>query len=145
MRSRVVFSSASVDWATPEHIYQRLNEEFCFTMDPCPIGGTEDGLSTLFKPWCGERVFINPPYGPKIRKWLERAPEAELAVFLIPARTDTRWFHDLVVPHASEIRFIKGRLRFGQAQASAPFASMVVVYAGSQALTGLRISSMEAG
>jgi hypothetical protein len=72
-------------------------------------------------------VFINPPYR-KIAPWLERAHEAEVAVFLIPARTDTRWFHSIVLPHAKEIRFIKGRLKFGGAKTGAPFPSMIVVF-----------------
>jgi site-specific DNA-methyltransferase (adenine-specific) len=73
-------------------------------------------------------VFVNPPYGPGIRKWLERAGEADLAVFLLPARVDTRWFHDLVLPHAREIRFIRGRLKFVGAKHPAPFPSMIVVF-----------------
>ena len=91
-------------------------------------GGVEDGLSPLFVPWIGRRVFCNPPYGPGIAKWLERGLEADIAVFLIPARTDTRWFHDIVLPRAREIRFIKGRLKFGDAVNAAPFPSMVVVF-----------------
>jgi DNA N-6-adenine-methyltransferase (Dam) len=105
-----------------------LDEEFQFTLDPCPYGGTEDGLSTLFKSWRGHRVFCNPPYGTGTHKWLKRALEADLAVFLLPARCDTRWFHEDVLPHATEIRFVRGRLKFGDAQTAAPFASMVVVY-----------------
>ena len=73
-------------------------------------------------------MFCNPPYGPEIPKWLERGLEAELAVFLIPARTDTRWFHDIILPNAEEIRFIKGRPRFGNATNCAPFPSMIVVF-----------------
>jgi hypothetical protein len=63
-----------------------------------------------------------------MRDWLERGLEAELAVFLIPARTDTRWFHEIVLAAAKEIRFIKGRLKFGDAKNSAPFPSMVVIF-----------------
>jgi site-specific DNA-methyltransferase (adenine-specific) len=82
----------------------------------------------LFVSWAGKRVFCNPPYGPEIRKWIERGFEAELAVYLVPARTDTRWFHDLVIPRAAEIRFIKGRLKFGDAENAAPFPSMLVIF-----------------
>lgn len=128
MKSRVVFSSATVEWATPRGVYEALHDEFAFTLDPCPLGGTEDGLSTLFCSWENHRVFCNPSYGPEIRKWLERWREAEVAVYLLPARVDTRWFHDIVLPHASEIRFIRGRLRFGGAVNSAPFPSMLVVF-----------------
>ena len=96
--------------------------------DPCPLDGTENGLATLFVDWGGKRVFCNPPYGPGIAKWLKRGLEAELSVFLVPARTDTRWFHDIVLPKAREIRFIRGRLKFGDATNCAPFPSMVVVF-----------------
>lgn len=119
MKSDVVFSSASDRWATPVALYDALNAEFGFTFDPCPLDGDGDGLSPL---------FCNPPYGPKIGDWLKRGQEAELAVFLIPARTDTRWFHELVLPKANEIRFVKGRLKFGGATNGAPFPSMIVVY-----------------
>lgn len=127
MKSRVVFSSASDEWATPQTVYDALNREFSFTFDPCPLNGTEDGRATLLCEWRGKRVFCNPPYS-DIRKFLERWHEPELAVYLIPARVDTRWFHELVLPFASEIRFIRGRLRFGDAVNTAPFPSMVVVY-----------------
>jgi hypothetical protein len=126
--NRVLFKSASVEWPTPRKIYEELDREFHFTLDPCPFGGTQDGLATLFTSWEGQRVFINPPYGPKIKDWLKRAPEADLAVLLLPSRTDTRWFHDLVLPHASEIRFLRGRITFEGAAHSAPFPSMVVVF-----------------
>ena len=123
-----IFSSQSVEWATPAALYDTLNAEFEFDYDPCPINGGSDGLSSLFSPWSGKRVYCNPPYGPGIAHWLRRAKEADLAVYLLPARTDTRWFHDLVLPQASEIRFIRGRLKFGGAQNNAPFPSMVVIY-----------------
>lgn len=74
-------------------------------------------------------MFCNPPYDRGIAQFLERAPEAEIAVFLLPARTDTKWFHNLILPFAKEIRFVKGRLKFGEAKNSAPFPSMIVIYA----------------
>lgn len=126
----VHFSSASVEWATPVGVKAELDAEFRFDFDPCPLGGTQDGLATLFAPWLGRRVFCNPPYGPGLGKWLERGLDAELAVFLIPARTDTKWFHDIVLPKAQEIRFIRGRLKFGNATHSAPFPSMIVIFEG---------------
>ena|SRR5690242_15999264 len=122
------FKSLSVEWPTPKAVYDALDSEFHFNFDPCPYGGTQDGLSTLFTRWDGKRVFCNPPYGPGIRDWLARAEEAQLAVFLIPARTDTKWFHEECLPKAREIRFVKGRLKFGDAENSAPFPSMIVVY-----------------
>lgn len=128
MNKTAIFSSASDRWATPDDLFAALNREFGFDFDPCPLDGQEDGLSLLFCSWRGKRVFCNPPYGPKLGQWLRRGLEAKLAVFLIPARTDTKWFHDIVLPKASEIRFIKGRLKFGGAKNSAPFPSMIVVF-----------------
>jgi hypothetical protein len=83
------------------------------------------GLPTVYK---GFRAWVNPPYGPRLGDWLRRGPEADVAVFLVPARTDTRWFHGLVLPAAAEVRFLRGRLKFGGAKTDAPFPSMVVVY-----------------
>ncbi|MGA7887623.1 MAG: DNA N-6-adenine-methyltransferase [Acidobacteriaceae bacterium] len=130
MKARsTLFSSQSVDWPTPAALYASLDKEFSFDLDPCPLGGgAPDGLATLLCSWSGRRVFCNPPYGPRIAGFIERAREAAVAVYLLPARTDTRWFHDLVLPSASEIRFIRGRLKFGDAAHGAPFPSMVVVY-----------------
>ena len=124
---RVLFSSASVEWATPQAVYDALHAEFRFNFDPCPLDGHEDGRATLLCPWHGKRIYCNPPYS-DIRKFLERWHEPDLAVYLIPARVDTRWFHDLVLPFAAEVRFIQGRLKFGDAVNSAPFPSMVVIY-----------------
>jgi hypothetical protein len=125
---RVLFSSASDRWATPREVYATLDGEFRFDFDPCPLDGDGDGLSPLFCEWRGRRVFCNPPYGRGMGDWLKRGPEADVAVFLVPARTDTRWFHDTVLPKASEIRFLRGRLKFGDAKNAAPFPSMVVVF-----------------
>jgi len=119
MNKSALFSSATDRWATPRELYAALDQEFAFNFDPCPLDGDEDGLAPL---------FCNPPYGRGIGDWLKRGLEAELAVFLLPARTDTRWFHDLVLPHAREIRFCRGRLKFGGATNSAPFPSMIVVF-----------------
>lgn len=127
-----IFSSASVEWPTPEKLKSELDSEFHFNFDPCPIGGTQDALATLFTSWSGKRVFCNPPYGPGIDKWLLRGLDAELAVFLLPSRTDTRWFHEIVLPRAREIRFIKGRVKFGDATNGAPFPSMLVIIEGQR-------------
>ena len=137
MINRGLFSSASIDWSTPKGVYQSLNKEFHFDDDPCPLDAaaralySDDGLA---RPW-GERVFINPPYGKAITPWLQRAYEegqaGKLVVCLIPSRTDTRWFHDYVMK-AEEIRFIKGRLKFGDAKNSAPFPSAVVIFGGGE-------------
>ena len=127
-KHKVYFRSQSVEWATPAAVYKKLNDEFNFNFDPCPLGGEDDGLASLFCSWEGKRVFCNPPYGPGIGAWLKREKDAKLAVYLLPARTDTKWFHELVLPHAREIRFIKGRLKFGEAVNSAPFPSMIVIF-----------------
>jgi site-specific DNA-methyltransferase (adenine-specific) len=123
VRLAPLFSSATPSWATPKALYEELDGEFHFTLDPCPIGGW-DGL---LRSWLGERVYCNPPYGNTIAKWLIKAREAELAVYLLPSRTDTRWWHEFVMK-ADEIRFIKGRLKFGEAKHSAPFPSAIVIY-----------------
>lgn len=128
MNVGVHFSSASEEWATPVDVYSALDAEFHFNFDPCPLGGATDGTAPLFVSWGGRRVFCNPPYGPKIAKFLARALEAQIAVFLIPARTDTRWFHEMVLPYAREIRFVRGRLKFGGAKNNAPFPSMICIF-----------------
>lgn len=135
VRGRAAFPrSVTVEWRTPAGLFDALNQEFHFDMDPCPAVESNlaclerNGLAPLFTRWHGKRVFCNCPYGPQIQRWLERGLEADLAVFLIPARTDTRWFHEIVLPLAKEIRFLRGRLRFGDANAGAPFPSMVVVF-----------------
>jgi hypothetical protein len=121
--NRVVFKSESVHWATPAGVYDQLNKEFGFTHDPCPLGSNGNGLA---ESWSGKKVYCNPPYGPGIGDWLAKAEEADGAVYLLPARTDTKWFHQYCL-QAKEIRFIKGRLKFGDAKNSAPFPSMIVV------------------
>lgn len=126
--TRVHFSSASDRWATPKDVYEALDVEFHFNFDPCPMDGTEDGRARLFSSWEGRRAYCNPPYGPQVWMFLERANEAEVAVFLLAARTDTKWFHKIVLPTAREVRFIEGRLKFGNAVNSAPFPSMIVVF-----------------
>ena len=125
--NRVVFSSISPHWATPTALYGELDMEFHFTLDPCPL---ETGSLACMQSWEGERVFCNPPYGPEIPKYLVKAREAHVAVYLLPARTDTKWFHAYCLA-ADEIRFIKGRLKFGGSKNSAPFPSMVVVFVSS--------------
>jgi len=124
--NRVLFSSLSPHWNTPRAIYDELNAEFNFADDPCPSGG----LFGLDRPW-GQSSFVNPPYS-QIKEWMEKGLEeyqrGKTVVFLVPARTDTKWFHDCVLPHASNIRFIRGRLRFGESKTGAPFPSMVVVF-----------------
>ena len=140
MNKEAMFSSNTDQWETPQVFFDKLNSEFGFTLDPCAEEQNHkcalyftkeiDGLS---QSWAGHRVFCNPPYGKEIKAWIEKSfrevytGEAELVVMLVPARTDTAWFHDYIY-NKSEIRFIKGRLKFGNSKNSAPFPSMVVVF-----------------
>ena len=136
MNTAVHFSSATPEWATPQDFFDKLNEEFHFDLDPCSTHENakcfyhftreDDGLS---KEWSGHRVFCNPPYGREIGPWVAKCARggADIAVALLPSRTDTRWFHDHIYGKA-EIRFIKGRLKFGGCKDSAPFPSMVVIW-----------------
>lgn len=129
----VHFSSQSDDWATPQDLFDELNAEFHFTLDPCADKDNakcpqfytreDDGLK---KDWSDEVVFMNPPYGREIGKWVAKVAEGG-GVALLPARTDTRWFHDYIYGKA-KIRFIKGRLKFGGHKNSAPFPSMIVIF-----------------
>lgn len=137
MNNEVMFSSNTEDWATPQAFFDELNKEFEFTLDPCATPQNAkcaryytkevDGLA---QSWRGERVYCNPPYGREIGKWVKKATEeangGALVVMLLPARTDTLWFHKYVYKK-HEIRFIRGRLHFNEARAGAPFPSMVVV------------------
>lgn len=140
MQSEVFFSSKNDDWATPQSFFDQLDAEFHFTLDPCASSENakcrkfytqhEDGLA---QDWGGEVVFCNPPYGRKIADWVKKCCEESgkpntTVVMLIPARTDTRYFHEFIYHRATEIRFIRGRLKFGDGKAPAPFPSMVVVY-----------------
>lgn len=132
----VHFSSKTPEWATPQEVFDRLHAEFAFTIDPAATKenakcarfytAEQDGLA---QDWSGERVFCNPPYGRVIGAWVEKMSRggAIISVGLLPARTDTRWFHDHILGKA-EIRFIRGRLKFGGCKNSAPFPSMVVIW-----------------
>jgi site-specific DNA-methyltransferase (adenine-specific) len=130
----VHFMSTTPEWATPQSTFDELNEEFHFTLDPCAtkenakckkfFTAEDDGLS---KSWGGERVFMNPPYGREIGRWVQKASQTGGVVCLLPARTDTRWFHDYIYGKA-EVRFIRGRLKFNDGKNSAPFPSMIVVF-----------------
>ena len=141
MNNVTMFSSASDLWETPQEFFDKLNDEFHFNLDVCALPENAkcaryytpemDGLS---QPWTGT-VWCNPPYGRKIGEWVRRGYWASLSgntvVMLLPARTDTRWFHNYVYERA-EIRYVRGRLRFGGAKNGAPFPSMVVIYRPDQ-------------
>lgn len=136
-----MFSSNTEEWATPQSFFDALDAEFHFTLDPCSTDENakcakhytkeQDGLA---QDWTGETVFCNPPYGREMPKWIAKCAEhgagGGIAVMLIPARTDTKAFHKYIWGMA-EIRFVKGRLKFGGSRNSAPFPSMVVVFKGT--------------
>ncbi len=134
-----MFSSKTDLWSTPNDFFDKLNDEFHFTLDPCSTHEnakcykhfTEEE-NGLLQDWSNEVVFCNPPYGRQIKYWVKKAYEESqkdntTVVMLIPARTDTIYFHEYIY-HKAEIRFIKGRLKFGNAKNSAPFPSMVVIF-----------------
>lgn len=133
----VHFSSESDNWATPSDFFEKLNNEFGFTLDVCAsrsnakcqrfFTSEDDGL---YQEW-GGICYMNPPYGRVISDWMKKAYESAQAgatvVCLVPARTDTKWWHDYAAK-ASEIRFYKGRLKFGGCANSAPFPSAIVIF-----------------
>lgn len=137
MNTDVMFSSKTDLWETPQELFDELNHEFHFTLDVCALPENakcsryytpeQDGLS---QPWEGV-CWCNPPYGREIGAWVRKAlfssARGATVVMLLPARTDTRWFHEYIWNKA-EIRFIKGRLKFGGSKNSAPFPSMLVVF-----------------
>lgn len=137
MNTEVMFSSKTDLWATPQAFFDKLNEEFHFNLDVCATNEnakcltyytkSDDGLSKTWRGVC----WCNPPYGREIGKWVRKAyisaKEGATVVMLVPARTDTAWFHDYIY-HKAEIRFVRGRLKFGDSKNSAPFPSMVVVF-----------------
>ena len=119
----VHFSSATCEWPTPQAFFDKLDAEFDFTLDVCANSDNAKCLNyfsvldgSLIRPWLG-RVWMNPPYGRGIKHWVEKAYLESingcLVVCLLPARTDTKWFHDYCL--RGEIRFIRGRLKFGSA------------------------------
>lgn len=122
-----LFSCESVDWATPADFYALLDKEFRFDLDPCPLYGARTRPDGLSIDWTGRRVYCNPPYGDGVGDWLAKHVEADVAVYLLPSRTDVKWFHRYA-PEAKELRFIKGRLKFGNYSDGAPFPSMLMVF-----------------
>lgn len=147
MNTELMFSSKTNEWETPKELFDQLDDEFRFTLDPCASNENykcdyyftkeKDGLK---ESWEGETVFCNPPYGRSIKEWVKKAYKESrnkntVVVMLIPARTDTTYFHDYIYGR-SEIRFIKGRLLFikngknPNKSERAPFPSMIVIFKG---------------
>lgn len=137
----VHYSSKTNEWATPQYLFDELDRDFNFTLDPCAteenakcdkyFTNEEDGL---IQDWSNDVVFMNPPYGRDIKHWIKKAYESHLqgatVVCLIPARTDTTYWHDYIFNKATDIRFLRGRVKFGDSKNSAPFPSAIVVYKG---------------
>ncbi|MGI9556035.1 MAG: DNA N-6-adenine-methyltransferase [Cyanophyceae cyanobacterium] len=129
--------SKSDSWSTPTKIYNELNNEFNFDdFDPCPLNDNPE-INGLKLDWA-PTTFVNPPYSKlKTTKkrgmgWVEKAhiecKKNKTIVMLIPARVDTTWFHEIILANNYEVRFIKGRLKFGESKDSAPFPSMIVIF-----------------
>jgi phage N-6-adenine-methyltransferase len=139
MVDKVLFSSTTDEWSTPQHIFDEWDNDCQFELDVCATPENakckkfftreDNGLARV---WTG-RCWMNPPYGREIGLWVEKAwrsvtnGQANFVVCLLPARTDTRWFHDYCLKYG-EVTFIRGRLKFGGATNSAPFPSMIVVF-----------------
>jgi len=130
-----------MSWETPQALFDELDREFHFTLDVAAdrdnakcekyFTAQDDGLR---QSWGGERVWLNPPYGRGIKKWMRKAYQegqkpGTIIVALVFARTDTEWFHEYVY-HKAEIRFLRGRLRFGNAENNAPAPSMLIIWRG---------------
>lgn len=134
--NQALFTSRTDEWETPKDFFDTMNKEFHFNLDVCATKVNakcekyytkkEDGLS---QQWHGN-CWMNPPYGREIGKWMKKALEASkegaLVACLVPERTDTAWWHEYAMK--GEIRFIRGRLKFGGSQNSAPFPSAVVIF-----------------
>jgi len=144
----VHFSSETDEWETPQDFFDRLNEEFHFTLDVCatPENAKCSNFFTkrengLLQKWTGV-CWMNPPYGREIGKWVQKAYESALegatVVCLLPARTDTAWWHDYCMK--GEIRFVRGRLKFGNATENAPFPSAVVIFRPGVPETGRQLT-----
>jgi site-specific DNA-methyltransferase (adenine-specific) len=136
---RVIGSSKNNNWATPQEWFDYLNLEFRFTLDPCCVPETAKcekyytpETNGLAQSWKDERVFMNPPYGTEIGKWMRKAYDeardnGAMVVCFVPARVDTNWWHNFAAK-ASDIRFPKGRVKFVGAEASAPFPVAIVIF-----------------
>jgi len=136
MNMSVHYSAKSVIWETPQDFFDALDKEFGFELDVCALfenakcsqffSPVQDGLKQEWKGIC----WMNPPYGREITAWIRKAYESSLTgatvVCLLPARTDTRWWHDYAIK--GEIRFVKGRLKFGGQKDNAPFPNAVVIF-----------------
>lgn len=137
--NEALVSSKSNEYATPQSLFDQLHKEFNFTLDPCSTNENakckkhytieDNGLD---QDWSNEKVFMNPPYGYQTEDWLTKAYNESLngatVVCLIPARTDTAVWHDIIFKYAKQIRFVRGKIIFGDSKWTAPFASALVIF-----------------
>lgn len=145
-----LFTSTTDKWATPPALFKKLDDEFHFTLDVCADATNakvakyfteeQDGLA---QDWTKDISWMNPPYGDAIPLWVRKAVETArgggVVVGLLPNRSDTRWWGDVM--KATELRFIKGRVKFGGSKSGAPFPSVIAVWGTPRVPT---ISIMEA-
>ena len=131
-----LMTSGGSDWQTPKDLFAALHAQHAFTLDAAasdanaqlPKYYTEEDNS-LAKTWAPHRVWLNPPYGRAMPLWMAKAAKAKTFVMvLVPARTDTAWWHQWVIPHATQIAYVRGRLTFEGAKGSAPFPSAIITY-----------------
>ena len=137
----------SVVYGTPPWLYEWLHGLYRFTYDPCPLNDAKI-WDSLAESWAGQRVYCNPPYGREIVRWLAKRYEPELSVYLLPARTDTEWWHTTVMDQATRVLFLRNRVRFVNMSHPAPFPSVVIVYGGAPQNTryeSVWLSELEAG
>lgn len=137
--TKAMFSKGCDEWSTPQYLFDKLNAQYDFTCDVCatPENAKCDYYFTkednaLLQGWYG-RCWMNPPYGREIKNFMRKAYEAvhlegtaEIVVCLVPARTDTEWWHEYAM--FGEIEFIRGRLKFNNSKQPAPFPSAIVVF-----------------
>ena len=138
-----MISSKDNTWETPWRFFNELDKEFHFTLDPCAQDETAKcknyytvETNGLDKDWSNDVVFMNPPYGGHTRDWIEKALQESRkgakVVCLIVSSSDRSYWHDFIFPYASEIRFIRGRIKFGGSKSTAPFASALVIFNGEK-------------
>lgn len=141
---KAMISSKTNEWETPQVLFDKLNKEFNFDLDvsaneknkKCPVyfDISKDGLKQRWHNLSSSACWMNPPYGGQTGKWIKKAYRESLrgvvVVCLIVSSTDRSYWHDYIFPYADEIRFIRGRLRFGIAKSTAPFASAIIVFRG---------------
>jgi len=149
MVDKALFTSDSEEWETPQELFDQLNKEFNFRVDVCATPENAKCKkyytkeeNALNKTWSFYGTcWMNPPYGRNIGLWIEKAYKESLqgadVVCLLPARTDTKYFHRFIwdkdkhKPRKNvEVRFLEGRLKFGGSKNSAPFPSMIVIFYG---------------